>query len=171
MSAPAEPASSPKTEAAGFLLATARERGLSLAVAESLTGGEVASTLIGVPGASAVVLGAVVAYATRIKAEVLGVDPERLDAVGPVDGEVATQMAHGVARLMGADLGLATTGVAGPGEADGHPAGTVHIAVFSPWGTVGRELHLEGGREQVRDGATTAALALAVALLDAAEKA
>ena len=77
-------------------------------------------------------------------------------------------MANGVAALLGADLGLATTGVAGPGPADGRRAGTVHVAVASPWGTVSRELHLDGDRTQVRDGATTAVLALAVALLDAA---
>ncbi|MBE6483089.1 MAG: CinA family protein [Actinomyces ruminicola] len=155
-------------EAARFLLAKAEERGLTLAVAESLTGGEVTSTLVSVPGASAVVVGGVVAYATRIKAEVLGVDPERLALTGPVDGEVAEQMAAGVSRLMGADLGLATTGVAGPGAADGHPAGTVHVAVASPWGALSRELHLSGDREAVRDGATTAVLALAGALLETA---
>lgn len=155
-------------EAARFLLAKAEERGLTLAIAESLTGGEVASTLVSVPGASAVVVGAVVAYATRIKEQVLGVDAARLAATGPVDGEVAKQMATGVARLMGTDLGLATTGVAGPGAADGHPAGTVHVAVASPWGTLARELHLSGDREAVRDGATTGVLALAGALLEAA---
>ncbi|RAX19356.1 MULTISPECIES: CinA family protein [Actinomyces] len=155
-------------EAARFLLAKAEERGLTLSVAESLTGGQVASTLVSVPGASAVVVGAVVAYATRIKEQVLGVDAARLAATGPVDGEVAKQMAAGVARLMGTDLGLATTGVAGPGAADGHPAGTVHVAVASPWGTLARELHLSGDRDAVRDGATTAVLALAGALLEAA---
>ncbi|MDO4243352.1 MAG: CinA family protein [Actinomyces sp.] len=157
-----------QAQAARFLLSTAQERGLTIAVAESLTGGQVASTLVGVPGASAVVVGAVVAYATRIKGELLGVDPERLETVGPVDAEVASQMARGVAHLMGADIGLATTGVAGPGAADGHKPGTAHIAVFSPWGMIGRELHLPGDREQVRRGATVAVLALAVALIDAA---
>ncbi|WP_343212245.1 CinA family protein [Actinomyces sp. 565] len=155
-------------EAARFLLAKAEAKNLTLAVAESLTGGEVASTLVSVPGASAVVVGAVVAYATRIKEQVLGVDPERLAATGPVDGEVAKQMAVGVARLMGTDLGLATTGVAGPGDADGHPAGTVHVAVASPWGVLARELHLSGDRIAVRDNTTTAVLALAGALLEAA---
>lgn len=157
-------------EAARFLLAAAQERGLGLAVAESLTGGEVCSTLVSVPGASAVVVGGVVAYATRIKAQVLGVDEGRLARTGPVDGEVARQMASGVARLLGADVGLATTGVAGPGPADGHPAGTVHVAVSSPWGTVERELHLVGDRTRVRAEATTAVLALAGAVLEAAPR-
>lgn len=165
-----EDSGSTRVEAARFLLSSAQERGITLAVAESLTGGEACSTLVSVPGASAVVLGGVVAYAPRIKTELLGVDPARLEAVGPVDAQVATEMAQGVARLMGADLGLATTGVAGPGPADGHPAGTVHIAVTSPWGAVERRLRLEGDRTQVRDAATTAVLALAVALIDAARE-
>ncbi|WP_235954448.1 CinA family protein [Actinomyces faecalis] len=163
------PGASTQVEAARFLLSTAEERGLTLAVAESLTGGEVASTLISVPGASSVVLGAVVAYATRIKEEVLGVDAGLLARCGPVDGEVAQQMAAGVARLMGADIGLATTGVAGPGTADGHEAGTVHVAVVTPQGALSRELHLDGDRGAVRDGATAAVLALAVGMLDVVE--
>ena len=145
-------------------------RGSLRALAESLTGGQVSSTLVGVPGASRVLLGAVVAYATRIKAQVLGVDAAHLERTGPVDRDVALQMARGVRRLLGADLGLATTGVAGPASVDNHRAGTVHVAVASPWGVVSRELHLEGDRAQVREGATTAVLALAVALLDAAEE-
>ena len=157
-------------EAARYLLSSAESRGLTVAVAESLTGGEVSSVLVSVPGASAVVVGGVVAYATRIKSQVLGVDERRLERTGPVDGEVAKQMASGGAELMGADLGLATTGVAGPASVDNHRAGTVHVAVASPWGVVSRELHLEGDRAQVREGATTAVLALAVALLDAAEE-
>ena len=160
--------SSTLVEAARYLLSSAESRGLTVAVAESLTGGDVVSALVSVPGASTVVVGGVVAYATRIKAQVLGVDERRLERTGPVDGEVAEQMASGVAALMETDLGLATTGVAGP--ADGHRAGTVHVAVASLWGTVSRELHLDGDRTQVRDGATTAVLALAVALLDAAEE-
>ena len=113
------PTASTLVEAARYLLSSAEERGLSVAVAESLTGGEVSSVLVSVPGASTVVVGGVVAYATRIKAEILGVDVRRLELTGPVDGEVAKQMANGVAALLGADLGLATTGVAGPGPAAG----------------------------------------------------
>ena len=146
--------SSTLVEAARYLLSSAESRGLTVAVAESLTGGDVVSALVSVPGASTVVVGGVVAYATRIKAQVLGVDERRLERTGPVDGEVAEQMASGVAALMETDLGLATT----------------DVAVASPWGTVSRELHLDGDRTQVRDGATTAVLALAVALLDAAEE-
>ena len=136
--------------AATSLLRAAADRGVTLSVAESLTGGQVSSSLVEVPGASRVLVGTVVAYATRIKAQVLGVDAAHLERTGPVDREVALQMARGVRRLLGADLGLATTGVAGPGPADGHPPGTVHIAVVGPWGEGHRELHLTGDRSQVR---------------------
>ena len=138
------------TRAAAALLQTAVDRGVTLAIAESLTGGQVSSSLVEVPGASRVLVGAVVAYATRIKAQVLGVDAAHLERTGPVDRDVALQMADGVRRLLGADVGLATTGVAGPGPADGHPAGTVHVAVVAPWGQRHRELHLGGDRSQIR---------------------
>ncbi|QPL06650.1 CinA family protein [Actinomyces respiraculi] len=147
------------------LLEAAREQGRTIAVAESLTGGMVCSTLVGVPGASAVLLGGVVAYATRVKAQVLGVDAELLARTGPVDGEVALQMARGVARVLGADLGLATTGVAGPGPADGHEAGTVHVAVVTPWGGAERALRLDGDRAQVRLGSAEAVVGLALEML------
>ena len=115
--------SSTLVEAARYLLSSAESRGLTVAVAESLTGGDVVSALVSVPGASTVVVGGVVAYATRIKAQVLGVDERRLERTGPVDGEVAEQMASGVAALMETDLGLATTGVAGPRSRRWPPCG------------------------------------------------
>ncbi|AYD90915.1 nicotinamide-nucleotide amidohydrolase family protein [Actinomyces sp. 2119] len=152
-------------QAAERLLDEAGRRRLTLAVAESLTGGMVASALADVPGASRVLVGAVVAYAMRVKSQVLGVDPVRLAEVGPVDSVVAEQMAAGVSRLMGADLGVATTGVAGPGGADGHEAGTVHLAVVSGWGTRLQELHLPGGRTQVRCTTTLRALEMVTQLL------
>ena len=100
-----------------------------MATAESLTGGLVCAALTDVPGASAVVRGAVVAYATELKAQVLGVDPDLLATGGAVQAEVARQMATGVCRVLGADVGVATTGVAGPDPQDGHPVGTVFVAV------------------------------------------
>nr|WP_264081246.1 CinA family protein [Streptomyces spectabilis] len=105
------------------------ERGETLGVAESLTGGLVAAEVTAVPGASRVFRGSVTAYATELKREVLGVDGDLLAARGAVDAEVALQMAAGVRRLLGADWGIATTGVAGPDPQDGHPVGTVHVAV------------------------------------------
>ncbi|WP_454926254.1 CinA family protein [Actinomyces oris] len=154
-----------RVRAARALLQSAAERGVTLAIAESLTGGQVTSSLVEVPGASRVLVGAVVAYATRIKVQVLGVDAAHLELTGPVDRDVALQMAHGVRRLLGADLGLATTGVAGPGLADGHPAGTVHVAVVAPWGQRHRELHLSGDRSQIRCATVMEVCELAVGFL------
>jgi len=154
-----------RIRAARALLRAAAHRGVTLAIAESLTGGQVASSLVEVPGASRVLVGAVVAYATRIKAQVLGVDAAHLKLTGPVDRDVALQMAHGVRRLLGADLGLATTGVAGPGPADGHPAGTVHVAVAAPWGQRHRELHLSGDRPQIRHATVMEVCELAIGFL------
>ncbi|WP_371854678.1 CinA family protein [Actinomyces wuliandei] len=152
-------------QAAERLLHEAGRRHLTLAVAESLTGGMVASALADVPGASRVLVGAVVAYATRVKHQVLGVDPVRLAEVGPVDSVVAEQMAAGVSRLMGADLGVATTGVAGPGSADGHEAGTVYLAVVFGRGARLQGLRLPGGRTQVRYATTVKALEMVTQLL------
>jgi PncC family amidohydrolase len=134
-------------------------------VAESLTGGLVAATIVSVPGASAVLRGGVVAYATDVKASVLGVDPGLLARVGAVDADVADAMAEGVARLLGADYGVATTGVAGPSEQDGKPVGTVFVAIVGPDDVrqaggdgVVRELWLRGNRERIRQAAVTTAL-------------
>ncbi|MFF2509150.1 CinA family protein [Streptomyces sp. NPDC058067] len=108
------------------------ERGESLAVAESLTGGLVAAEITSVPGASRVFRGSVTSYATELKRDVLGVDGTLLAERGAVDPEVAQQMATGVRRVLGADWGIATTGVAGPDEQDGRPVGTVFVAVDGP---------------------------------------
>ena len=159
------PGTEGRVRVARALLQSATERGVTLAIAESLTGGQVASSLVEVPGASHVLVGAVVAYATRVKAQVLGVDAAHLELTGPVDRDVALQMAHGVRRLLGADLGLATTGVAGPGPADGHPAGTVHVAVVAPWGQRHRELHLGGDRSQIRCATVMEVCELAIGFL------
>lgn len=104
-------------------------RNLTLAVAESLTGGLLSATIVSVPGVSAVFRGGAVTYATDTKASVLGVSRARLALTGPVDEVVAEQMADGVQRLYQASLGVSTTGVAGPGSSDGHRAGTVWIGV------------------------------------------
>ncbi len=142
------------------LLGSLTERGETIAVAESLTGGRVASAIVSVPGASACFRGGVVAYATRAKAVILGVSPRRLEETGPVDGVVAEQMAAGVAKLFDADYGVATTGVAGPGSADGHEAGTVWIGIHTPRGATSAQFHFPGNRDQVRNAAVSAALGL-----------
>lgn len=137
------------------VIALLAERGWTIAVAESLTGGLVVAELISVPGASTVVTGGVVAYATELKHSLLGVSAEVLAAHGPVHRDVAMQMAGGVRAFAGVggaptDVGLSTTGVAGPGPQDGHPAGTVFIGMAR-----GREvrvvsLDLDGDREGIR---------------------
>jgi nicotinamide-nucleotide amidase len=105
------------------------ERGATVAVAESLTGGLLGAELTGMPGSSATFLGGVVAYATHLKHSLLGVPAELLAAHGAVHPEVATAMAAGVRERLGATYGLAVTGVAGPDPQDGQPVGTVHVAV------------------------------------------
>lgn len=136
---------------------------LTVATAESLTGGMLAAALTAVPGASVAVRGGVVSYATDLKATLLGVDPDLLAAVGPVDADVAAQMAHGVARLCSADIGLSTTGVAGPDTQNGVAVGTVFISVADGRSgfTMTRELALSGDREQIRKTTVAAVLDLA----------
>lgn len=141
-------------------------RGLTIATAESLTGGGLVARLVDVPGASHVVRGGACTYAVDTKASVLGVSESQLALTGPVDEQVARQMARGARSLFGADIGLSTTGVAGPGPADGFEAGTVHIACAYPTGEEHRLLHLNGDRAAVRAGAIGAALALVRDVLD-----
>ncbi|MBO9568799.1 MAG: nicotinamide-nucleotide amidohydrolase family protein [Cellulomonas iranensis] len=155
---------SPQPDARALVGLLART-GLTVAAAESLTGGLVAASLVDVPGASAVVRGGVVAYATDLKASVLGVDAELLAARGAVDPDVALAMAAGVRRVCGADVGLATTGVAGPDPQDGRPPGTVHVAVVAGGVREARSLVLAGDRARVRAGTVRAVLALALATL------
>ena len=101
------------------------QRGLTVAVAESLTGGELCAELTSTPGASKVIRGSVTAYATQLKHSVLGVDDDLLSAQGAVDPDVAAQMARGVADVLGAEICLSTTGVVGPDSSDSHPVDTV----------------------------------------------
>ncbi|MDT0347297.1 CinA family protein [Streptomyces litchfieldiae] len=137
-------------------------RGQTVAVAESLTGGMVAAALTDVPGASRAFRGSVTAYATGVKRDLLGVDGAVLAERGAVDAEVARQLATGVRDLLGADWGVATTGVAGPEPQDGQPVGTVHVAVSAPGtgGVVAQRLNLRGDRFAIRSGSVRAALAL-----------
>ena len=144
-------------------LLTSRRR--TVAVAESLTGGLVTGALTGIAGASVVVRGGVVAYATELKADLLGVPAELLDRQGPVDPDVATAMAEGARLLLGATYGLATTGVAGPGPADGKPQGTVFVAVAGPGKNICQRLQLAGDRQMVRDQTVRSVLSLLVRAL------
>lgn len=140
-------------------------RGETVAVAESLTGGALASALIEPAGASAVVRGGIVAYDTELKAILLGVDRGLLDRVGPVHEDVAAQMAEGVRSALAtsagpATIGIATTGVAGPGGQGGRSPGTVFVAVSGRSGTTVHGAQLEGNRSEVR--ARTVLLALEI---------
>ncbi len=145
------------------LLAERRE---TLAVAESLTGGLLAATIVEVAGVSAVFRGGLVVYATDLKATLAGVPEPLLAAQGPVDPNVALALAEGARRVCGADWGVATTGVAGPESQDGKPVGLVYVAVAGPGGQRRTdELRLDGGRAAIRSGAVSHALESLVGLL------
>lgn len=132
---------------AAVVLDRLRQRGQSVAVAESCTGGGLGAALAAVPGASDVFLGGVIAYANRVKQEVLGVPEALLETHGAVSDPVAEAMAEGARRLTGADWGLAITGVAGPGGgSEQKPVGLVHIAVAGPQGCSSEGLRLGTNR-------------------------
>ena len=137
-----------------------RELDLSIGTAESLTGGLVCAALTSVPGASTVVRGAVVAYASEVKADVLGVDRDLLAREGAVCEPVAAQLADGIRRVLGCAVGVSTTGVAGPDPADGQPVGTVFVGASGPWGILVEELALTGDRDQIRSASVLAVLTL-----------
>ena len=147
------------TSAAAFV-ARLTAAGQTVAVAESLTGGLVAASLTDIAGASVVVRGGVIAYATDLKGQLLGVDGVLLAQVGAVDAGVAEQMAAGVRALMGATYGLSTTGVAGPDQAEGKPVGTVFVAVVGPGISTVRALSLSGSRGDIRRQTVQAVLGL-----------
>lgn len=152
---------------ARHVLASLTATGQTLACAESLTGGWLTASLIDVPGASRVVRGGMVSYATDLKASWLDVDPELLAARGAVDPTVAGDMALGVCRAAGSDWGLSTTGVAGPGPSEGKLAGTAYVAVAVGTGVLAvREVHIVGDRAQVRAATVVAALALLAEQVD-----
>jgi nicotinamide-nucleotide amidase len=149
-----------------LVLDACRERGLTLAAAESCTGGMVGMRLTAIPGSSDVFLGGVVSYADAVKERELGVPHRLLERHGAVSAEVAGAMASGVRRVTGGDVGLAVTGVAGPGGATpGKPVGLVHVHVITPAGDEGRRLELHGDRDGVRRRATAAVLHLTLRLV------
>ncbi|MGI6878625.1 CinA family protein [Microbacterium sp. gxy059] len=157
----------PEPTRADELLAILRDRGWTVGAAESLTGGLVSSAIVEVPGASAAMRGGVVAYDTAIKASVLGVDADLLARHGPVHPEVARQMALGVRRVLTlggrpAEVGISTTGIAGPSSPDGQPVGTVWVGVSTPAGERAERHLLGGDRAEIRDASVRAAIALAI---------
>lgn len=152
------------------LIERAHALGATVATAESLTGGLLSATLVSVPGASSVVRGGVVAYATPLKHSLLGVDNDLLRDVGAVDPRVAVLMAEGARERcsvegLAATVGIATTGVAGPREQDGHPVGEVFVAVATAGETRIEHLWLEGDRTSICAQTVHEALKLALAVL------
>ena len=143
---PSSDAEAAASTAIGMLIAG----GQTIGTAESLTGGLVAAALTTVPGASAVVRGGIVAYAADLKSSLLGVPAGLINRVGTVHSDVALAMASGARTRLGATVGVATTGVAGPDPADGQPVGTVHIAVSAPARAVHEALVLSGDRAEIR---------------------
>lgn len=136
------------------------ERRQTLAVAESLTGGLLATTIVEIPGVSSVFRGGLVVYATDLKHSLAGVPEALLAERGPVDPDVALALASGARLRCAADWGLATTGVAGPQPQGGQPVGTVYVATAGPDSSTVRHLQLDGNRAAVRTASVTGALTL-----------
>ena len=133
-------------------------RGLTVATAESLTAGMVAAVLADTPGASGMLQGGVVSYQNTVKADVLGVSRDLLDSVGAVDGRVAEAMAEGARRVCAADIGVSTTGVAGPEPHGGKDVGSVYVGVATAAGATSFGYSFEGNRPEIRGQACAAAL-------------
>lgn len=145
----------------------ATKKKLTIATAESLTGGLISTTLTEVPGSSSVFLGGFTTYANSVKEDVLGVDGKLLQDKGAVDGEVAIQMAQGAASKTGADIAVAVTGIAGPtGEEPGKPVGTVYFGVYDQGKTYSERKEFSGNRSDIRYQTTQTALELMMKCLD-----
>lgn len=154
------------TDDAARLLNELNRRGWLLATAESLTGGGIGRRLTAVSGSSAVYLGGVISYTNTVKAAVLGVPKEILDTVGAVSPETAAAMVQGVCRLLGADVGIAVTGIAGPNsDESGKPVGLVYLGVSVQGHITVEEKRFSGNREEIRNQTIAQALKLALELL------
>ncbi|WP_236685338.1 CinA family protein [Demequina salsinemoris] len=149
----------------GEVVSLGASQGATLAVAESLTGGAVCSALVGVPGASRVLVGGVVSYTVHAKHTLLGVPMDLLEGPGPVSEEVAIAMASGIRERLGADVGVSTTGVAGPEPHDGKAPGTVWVGVATAAGVHAQLLSLTGDRDSIRRSTVDHALDQAYAAL------
>ncbi len=159
------------TTLAVSVLNTMKERDLTLATAESITGGLLGATLTSVPGASRVYLGGVIAYANNLKERMLGVDSFEIRTHSVISGEVAAGMASGARELTRADWAVAVTGVAGPDPQDGHAPGEVWISVVGPQiGTMPSPVQTQqfwftGDRQAVREATADAALGMILRVL------
>lgn len=157
---PAMSSAGPEPTVAAEVVAVLGRRSLTLATAESITGGGLGAVVTAVPGASSVYAGGVVSYATRVKQDLLDVPAGLVARDGVVSAACAEVMAEAVRRVVGADLGVSATGVAGPEPQEGKPVGLVYVAVADGTSTVSRELRLPGDREAVRTAACHGALLL-----------
>lgn len=137
-----------------------RDRGETVATAESLTAGLVCAVLTGVPGASAVVRGGLIVYATELKASLAGVNGRALEQYGAVHPLIAEELAEGARDRCGASWGIGLTGVAGPDPQDGVRPGTVHIGLAGAGGRTVRTLRVQGDRHAVRSASVAGALEL-----------
>ena len=128
-----------------------RDRGLSLSLAESCTGGMISAALTGIPGASDIFWGSAVTYINSAKENILGVSPSTLEKHGAVSEECAREMAEGSRRIYGADIAMSVTGIAGPGGgSDEKPVGTVWFGFSSEKGTEAVCCRFDGGRDDIR---------------------
>ncbi|WP_134323164.1 CinA family protein [Cumulibacter soli] len=151
----------PSTQAiAAETIAALRDCAQSVGTAESLTAGLCAAALTTIPGASAVVRGGLIVYATALKASLAGVPEDVLSQYGPVSEPTARYLGAGAMQRTGSDWGVGLTGVAGPGSQDGHPPGTVYVAVHGAGSTVIELLRCHGDRGEIRDQAVAGALRL-----------
>jgi len=154
-------------DSARALVEMLKQRSLTIATAESLTAGLMAATIATVPGASAVLMGGVVAYDERIKQKLLSVRAETLQTNGVYSPECAMEMAQGAKNALGVDIALSCTGIAGPdGGTPQNPVGTVFIGVSRPSGTIAQTFHFTGDRQSIRTQTVEAALRLALDSID-----
>jgi len=146
------------------------ERGLTVASAESLTGGGLGDQLSSTSGASATYRGGVVSYATEVKQSLLGVTDETVERYGVVSAECAVQMATGVRALVGSDWAVSTTGVAGPTPQEAKQPGTVFVGIAGPGEARAVELRLEGDRASIRQQTCAAALSTVLSAVVGGER-
>lgn len=142
---------------ANTVVAALKDRGETVAVAESITAGGLGHALTYTPGASAVFLGGIIAYSNEVKINFLEVDSALIEEFSVVSEEVANAMAEGVRKKFGTTWGIATTGIAGPGDYLGIPEGTVWVAIRGPVNQ-SIQLQLDSGREAIRTGAISSAI-------------
>ncbi len=147
----------PTRRHANTVIAYLTDRGETVSVAESVTGGGLGHAMSYTPGSSQVFLGGIIAYTNQVKIDFLRVDPELISAHTVVSEEVANAMADGVKEKFGTTWGIATTGIAGPGDYQGIPEGTVWVAIRGPINQT-LQLQLDSGREAIRTGAISSAI-------------